>query len=117
MNKNCVARTLAASFVTASLLVFATPSTAQSAICLAGGNENSLRCDFATLEQCQASASGGLGYCVANPATAKPWPAPVGHRQPRENELPNDAQRSESGFESNWLDKSLDGKLKICRGC
>jgi hypothetical protein len=38
-------------------------------VCLSGGSDNSLRCDYANFEQCKASASGGLGYCVANPAS------------------------------------------------
>lgn len=36
-------------------------------VCLAGGQNNANRCDYANLEQCQATASGGLGYCVPNP--------------------------------------------------
>src|ERR1700759_3524071 len=45
----------------------ATPARAAS-VCLAGGSDNSLRCDYASFEQCRASASGGLGYCVVDPA-------------------------------------------------
>jgi Protein of unknown function (DUF3551) len=37
-------------------------------VCLAGGADNALRCDYANFEECRASASGGLGFCVANPA-------------------------------------------------
>lgn len=57
----------------ASLIIFGvtTPAIAQTyPICLAGGPGNTLRCDYANLEQCQASASGGLGYCVGNPASS-----------------------------------------------
>src|SRR5262245_28547847 len=39
-------------------------------VCLAGGAENDLKCDYGNLEQCRATASGGLGYCVTNPAYA-----------------------------------------------
>jgi len=52
----------------------------------------------------------------ANPSTEKqgPWPAPVGHRQPRLDQVPpenpNDAMKRE--------DAALDRKIKsICRGC
>jgi hypothetical protein len=38
-------------------------------VCLAGGSNNALRCNYANFEECRASASGGLGYCVANPAS------------------------------------------------
>lgn len=54
-----------------SLIIFGvtTPAVAQTyPVCLAGGPDNTRRCDFANLEQCQATASGGLGYCVTNPA-------------------------------------------------
>ena len=30
--------------------------------------ECALRCDYANLEKCHATASDGLGYCVMNPA-------------------------------------------------
>jgi hypothetical protein len=43
------------------------------------------------------------------------WPAPTGHRQPRAADI-------STGGRSRWLefdilDKSLDDKLQICRGC
>jgi hypothetical protein len=37
-------------------------------VCLVGGNTDARQCDYANLAQCQATASGGLGYCVTNPA-------------------------------------------------
>lgn len=63
------------------------------------------------------AAIAQTGDRTANPSSQKqmPWPAPVGHRQPRVNELPpennpNDAIKRE--------DSALDRKLKsICRGC
>jgi hypothetical protein len=46
----------------------ATPAHAEAhSFCLTGGSENALQCDYATLAQCQATASGGLGYCVTIP--------------------------------------------------
>jgi hypothetical protein len=49
--------------------VCATPASAQS-VCLHEGSGDSPRCDYSSMQQCQATASGGLGYCEANPFTA-----------------------------------------------
>jgi hypothetical protein len=52
-----------------SILIAAAPARAESyPVCLAGGENNALQCEYANLEQCRATASGGLGYCVMNPA-------------------------------------------------
>ena len=59
----------------ASVFIAAKPASAQSysaqsdSVCLAG-DDNGTRCDFASIAQCQATASGGLGYCETNPANA-----------------------------------------------
>jgi hypothetical protein len=110
---------LAVLCLVAGFLEPTTPSIAGSyPICLTGGEANSLRCEFSNLEQCRASASGGSGDCVRNPAVAAmPWPAPVGHRQPRMNDLLSGMRISGHGSEDDWLDQELDGKLRICRGC
>ncbi len=43
------------------------PAHAESyPVCLACGSANTLECDYATLAQCEASAAGGLGYCVTS---------------------------------------------------
>jgi hypothetical protein len=47
--------------------------------------------------------------------TRSPLPAPVGHRQPRSNEVPPEDQASIE--RERWLDKGLDRKLRICSGC
>ena len=48
-----------------------TPAVAQSyPYCHGGDASYSLRCEYATLEQCQATAFGGQGYCTKNPAYA-----------------------------------------------
>jgi Protein of unknown function (DUF3551) len=125
-------------FIAANSFAVVWPASAESyPVCLAGGETNSIRCEFANAEQCRASAAGGAGYCVRNPAysAAKdatglaqtddavvsmarlPWPAPVGHRQPRSSDIPNGVQASEFEPARHWLDRELDGKLKICRGC
>ena len=60
----------AALAVLVSALGLATPARAASyPVCLAGGSNNALRCNYANFEECRASASGRLGYCVANPAS------------------------------------------------
>jgi hypothetical protein len=58
---------LAALLTSTSIFYLATQASAESyPVCLAGGADDTLRCDYANLEQCRASASGGLGSCVAN---------------------------------------------------
>ncbi len=47
----------------------------------------------------------------------KPWPAPVGHRQPRVSDVSNNVRLSSSALEDRRLDRELDAKLIICRGC
>jgi hypothetical protein len=48
-----------------SVFNLATPARAASdPVCLTGGSDNALRCDFANFEECRATASGGLGYFV-----------------------------------------------------
>lgn len=37
-------------------------------ICLIGGASDQRQCEFANIDQCQATASGGLGSCVPNPS-------------------------------------------------
>jgi hypothetical protein len=46
-----------------------------------------------------------------------PWPAPVGHRQPRMDQVPSEKD-SNSTEAMKREDAALDRKLKsICRGC
>jgi Protein of unknown function (DUF3551) len=53
-----------------TFLSSANPAKAASyPVCLAVGSDNALRCDYANFEECRATASGGFGYCVANPAS------------------------------------------------
>jgi hypothetical protein len=52
----------------ASIFIAAAPARAEAyPVCLAGGENNALQCEYATLGQCRVTASGGLGYCVMNP--------------------------------------------------
>jgi hypothetical protein len=43
--------------------------------------------------------------------------APVGHRQPRAGDLPPDVRREEGGMVRSPVDRELDQKMQICRGC
>jgi len=46
-----------------------------------------------------------------------PWPAPVGHRQPRVDQVPSEKDNSAAAQEKRD-DAELDRKIKsICRGC
>jgi hypothetical protein len=46
------------------------------------------------------------------------WPAPVGHSQPRAGGIPTGIPLSPSRAEQeNLLDRAIDEKLNICRGC
>jgi len=42
---------------------------------------------------------------------------PIGHRQPGAAELPDNFTLPPSDLELEALDKALDKKLTICRGC
>ena len=45
-------------------------------------------------------------------------PAPVGHRQPRAGDVPNEKNLSDPNNPVNKEDAALDKKIKsICRGC
>jgi len=43
-----------------------------------------------------------------------PLPAPVGHRQPRQADLPPDVVKRENRGEQG---RDFDAKLRICKGC
>ncbi|MGA7073220.1 hypothetical protein [Bradyrhizobium sp.] len=62
----------------------------------------------AAVAQTGSSSSGKQG----------PWPAPVGHRQPRADQVPPDKDNSNADAAMKREDAELDRKLKsICRGC
>jgi hypothetical protein len=46
-----------------------------------------------------------------------PWLAPVGHRQPRQGDVPQHDAVSVWEREQRQADQELDRKLIICRGC
>jgi hypothetical protein len=60
------------------------------------------------------------GGRAASPSSEKqgPWPAPVGHRQPRVDQVPPEKNLSNPNDPANREDAALDRKIKsICRGC
>jgi hypothetical protein len=57
-----------ATFLVASICTAAQAQSRDYAFCAYGGKASEgMRCDYATLAQCQASTAGGGGSCVANP--------------------------------------------------
>ena len=59
----------------------------------------------------KGSASGGA-------TSNSPPPAPVGHRQPRADEVPSEKNLSDPNDPLSKENQALDKKIKsICRGC
>ena len=54
--------------------------------------------------------------CHATQNACLPWQAPIGHRQPRLTNV-GKLQPLPSDLELQALDRALDKKLTICRGC
>lgn len=48
---------------------------------------------------------------------SRPWPAPVGHHQPRTEDIDRSGPVSDSERQLQEWDRAIDGKLSICRGC
>ena len=51
------------------------------------------------------------------PVTQSAWPAPVGHRQPRAEDVSASIQPSPSDHKQQQLDEFFGRKLMICRDC
>jgi hypothetical protein len=69
---------------------------------------------------CQCRAFAGESYKIRScPPASTVWPAPVGHRQPRMNDLPPDVVHREThpGEAVTGQRRQLDSRLTICRGC
>ena len=47
----------------------------------------------------------------------RPWRAPIGHFQPRRDEVPQPEEVSEWERQQKQLNEELDRRLIICRGC
>lgn len=65
-----------------------------------------------------AQSSGTSSYPKNSTAGSGVPPAPVGHRQPRASDVPNEKNLSDPNSAMNKEDAALDKKIKsICRGC
>jgi len=65
-----------------------------------------------------AQSSGSSSYPKNTTAGSGVLPAPVGHRQPRAGDVPNEKSLSDPNNPVNKEDAALDRKIKsICRGC
>ena len=63
-----------------------------------------------------AQSGGGTSTAVKNPSG--PLPAPVGHRQPKASDVPNEKNIDNPNDLLSKENAILDKKLKsICRGC
>ena len=69
----------------------------------------------AAREQYLADRSAGVPERARS--QPKPWPAPVGHRQPRASDIPSGVQKNASDAWLEQLNRRLDRDLRICRGC
>jgi hypothetical protein len=54
---------------------------------------------------------------MAAVTTGLPWQAPVGHRQPRTKDLTGAADPSPADEDERLIDRAVDHRLSICRGC
>jgi hypothetical protein len=64
----------------------------------------------------QTGTGGSSSANTGKPAA--PLPAPVGHRQPRADQVPPEQNLSDPNNPVNKEDAALDRKIKsICRGC
>ena len=62
--------------------------------------------------------TGSKGSTNSGQSAGSPPPAPVGHRQPRAGDVPNEKNLSDPNNPVNKEDAALDRKIKsICRGC
>jgi hypothetical protein len=57
------------------------------------------------------------GACSAIQTACLPWRAPNGHSQPTAADLPSKFTPVPSHLDLQALDKAIDRKLTICRGC
>jgi hypothetical protein len=70
----------------------------------------------AMAQNTQPNPSRAPNQSAGGPVDARgPLPAPVGHRQPKQSDLPPAAVNRENQVGSGFRD--LDDKLRICKGC
>jgi len=72
----------------------------------------------AAIAQTGNSGSGANSAKSSGSLSSGPLPAPVGHRQPRADQVPPEQNLSNPNEPVNKEDAALDRKIKsICRGC
>ncbi|WP_027553576.1 hypothetical protein [Bradyrhizobium sp. Cp5.3] len=68
--------------------------------------------------QTGSKGTGTSGTSGTSAGSSAVLPAPVGHRQPRASDVPNEKNLSDPNSPVNKEDALLDKKIKsICRGC
>ncbi|MFT4116522.1 hypothetical protein [Bradyrhizobium sp.] len=68
--------------------------------------------------QTGGTKGAGSGSGSGGSASGSVLPAPIGHRQPRADDVPNEKNLSDPNSPVNKEDAALDKKIKsICRGC
>jgi hypothetical protein len=74
---------------------------------------------FLTLGSVAMAQTGGTGSPTQSPnLSATTREAPIGHRQPRADQVPSEKNLSDPNNPVNKEDAALDRKIKsICRGC
>jgi hypothetical protein len=71
---------------------------------------------FSSVAIAQTAGTGSQPTTSANPQPTRE--APVGHRQPRADQVPSEKNLSDPNNPVNREDLALDRKIKsICRGC
>jgi hypothetical protein len=71
------------------------------------------------LNSAATAQTGGPGSPRSSANPSRPIPeAPIGHRQPRADQVPSEKNLSDPNEQANREDAALDRKIKsICRGC
>ena len=73
---------------------------------------------FGSVAMAQPQTGGTGSSSQANPPPRSIPEAPVGHRQPRVDQVPSEKNLSDPNDPTNREDSALDRKIKsICRGC
>jgi hypothetical protein len=74
---------------------------------------------FLILSSAAMAQTAGTGSTIPSSSASRPLPeAPIGHRQPRSDQVPSEKNLSDPNDKANREDAALDRKIKsICRGC
>ncbi len=74
---------------------------------------------FLILSSAATAQTGSPGSSTPSVRPSRPIPeAPIGHRQPRSDQVPSEKNLSDPNSQVDREDAALDRKIKsICRGC